>query len=341
MLEEFEDKLSREESSDLNRLLISSNPQDLIKFYSSFNDPKSLIDWMKNRPSGRAIIRPVDGNPDIVVVIPTADSNGKFASSCRGIFRGLQIVFVESGVGDPYFNYSRNCNLGLSHALSYNPKWIVLSNDDVIQIDNISALVTGLSNKNHLTSDVVFAQPPGRHHSYSLGIARNSYSMAIARSTYARNGLYALAGGYWRRQIQIEKKFHADFIIADQRARFSFLYKILFRFLNGAAFSIFNTNFVRKSHGKLFDETYINGVEDVDLFLQFANSNGHHSFVHFEIGTMTGASLGSWNITRRFRNIANEAYLNYKLRNRLLPSTFIAPLSVMNQELKVAKVTLN
>src|SRR3989449_11382178 len=332
MLEEFEDKLSQEESSDLNRLLMSPDPQNVMKFYSAFKDSKSLIDWMKNRPSGRAIIQPVDGNRDIVVVIPTADFNGKLASSCKEIFRGLQIVFVESGIGDPYFNYSRNCNLGLSHALRYNPKWIVLSNDDVIQIDHISALVTGLSNKNHLASDVVFAQPPGRHHSYSLGIARNSYSMAIARSTYARNGLYALAGGYWRRQIQIEKKFHADFIIADQRARFSFLYKILFRFLNGAAFSIFNTNFVRKSHGKLFDETYINGVEDVDLFLQFANSNGPYSFVHFEIVSMTGASLGSWNITRRFRNIANEAYLNYKLRNRLLPSMLNA--SILRHESK-------
>ena len=312
--------MSQHGSSDLNRLFISHDPHDLIKFYSSFEDSKSLIDWMKNRPSGRAIIQPVDGNRDIVVVIPTADFNGKLASSCRDVFRGLQIVFVESGIGGPYFNYSRNCNLGLSHALRYNPKWIVLSNDDVIQIDNISALVNGLSNTNHLASDVVFAQPPGRHHSYFLGIARNSYLMAIVRSTYARNALYALAAGYWRRQIQIEKQFQADLVIADQRARFSFLYKILFRFLNGAAFSIFNADFVRKSYGRLFDETYINGVEDVDLFLQFAHSNSHYSFVNFKIGTMTGASLGGWNIARRFRNIANEAYLNYKVRNRMLPT---------------------
>src|SRR5207245_4938840 len=199
----------------LNSQHIINNTKDLIKFYSSFEEPRSLIYWMKNRPSGRAIIQPVDGNRDIVVVIPTTDFNGKLARSCKEIFRGLQIVFVESGIGDPYFNYSRNCNLGLSHALTYNPKWIVLSNDDVIQIDNISALANGLSNTNHLASDVVFAQPPGRHHSYSLGIARNSYSMAIARSTYARNGLYALAGGYWLRQIQIEKKFNAEFIISN------------------------------------------------------------------------------------------------------------------------------
>ena len=306
--------MSQEGFSDLNRLLISHDPRDLLKFYDAFKDSESLIGWMKNRPSGRAIIQPVDGNGDtVVVVILTTDFSGKLASSCRDIFRGLQIVFVESGTGDPYFNYSRNCNLGVSYALGYNPKWIVLSNDDVTQIDNISVLVKGLSKTNNTFSDAVFTKPPGRLH---------SYSMNIARSSTARNWLYALAGEYWNRQIQIEKKFHADFIIPDQRIRFGFLYKVLFRFLNGGAFSIFNADFVRKSRGRLFDETYINGVEDVDLFYQFAHSNSRHSFVNFEISSTAGASLGSWNINRRLRNIANEVYLNYKLRNHMLPSIF-------------------
>ena len=329
MPEEFEDKLSQEESSDLNRLLISPDPKNVIKFYSAFKDSKSLIDWMKTRPSGRATIQPVDGDGEIVVVvIPTTDFSGKLARSCKNIFRGLRMVFVESGIGDPYFNYSRNCNLGLGHALGYNPKWIVLSNDDVIQVDDISLLVKGLSKINNTLSDTVFTQPPGRLH---------SYSKSIARSSTARNLSYALAGGYWRRQIQLEKKFHADFISADERARFGFLYKVMFRFLNGGAFSIFSSDFVRRSRGKLFDEIYINGGEDVDLFWQLARSKSHYSFVNFEIGSMTGASLGPWNKTRRLRNIANEAYLNHKLRNRMLPTMFNAALCNVSQRVEDAQ----
>ncbi|MEM3860085.1 MAG: hypothetical protein QW478_11905 [Candidatus Micrarchaeaceae archaeon] len=83
---------------------------------------------MKERPKGRAEIIEVEGDKEIIVVIPTADFNGKYAKECReNIFKGLHIIFVESGFPkDPYFNYAHNCNVGIKKAMEYNPKWIVV-----------------------------------------------------------------------------------------------------------------------------------------------------------------------------------------------------------------------
>ena len=120
----------------LNNLFISKNLEDIIKFYSYFKTAEELIVWSKRRPHGRAKIYEVSGDKEIIVVIPTADYNGEYAKNCReNIFNGLQMAFVDSGEkGDPYFNYSRNCNIGIEHALKYNPKWIILSNDDVLDL---------------------------------------------------------------------------------------------------------------------------------------------------------------------------------------------------------------
>ncbi|WP_156006822.1 hypothetical protein [Stygiolobus azoricus] len=43
--------------------------------------------------------------------------------------------------------------------------------------------------------------------------------------------------------------------------------------------------------GVLFDETYINGVEDVEVFLDIL-SKGSYKLIHFKIKHLIGASLG-------------------------------------------------
>ena len=45
---------------------------------------------MRERPKGVANIHEFEGDKDIIVVIPTADFNGKYAKECReNIFKGL------------------------------------------------------------------------------------------------------------------------------------------------------------------------------------------------------------------------------------------------------------
>ncbi|MEM3593018.1 MAG: hypothetical protein QXW67_03960, partial [Candidatus Micrarchaeia archaeon] len=107
------------------------------------------------------------GNKDIIVVIPTADFNGRYAKACRDeIFKGLHMIFVESGgKGDFYFNFAHNCNVGIKKALEYSPKWIILSNDDMHKIDDISVLVEQLKIVNNEEYGAVFFNPP--HFYYS------------------------------------------------------------------------------------------------------------------------------------------------------------------------------
>ena len=129
-----------------NNYFTSDEPYRIIEFYNGFENRDQLIRWMKERPRGIANIHEVEGDKDIIVVIPTADFNGKYAKECRdNIFKGLHIVFVESGGrGDFYFNSAHNINIGIKKALVYNPQWIVFSSDDMYKIDDISVLVSEL-----------------------------------------------------------------------------------------------------------------------------------------------------------------------------------------------------
>ena len=115
-----------------NNYFTSDDPNKIIEFYNSFGNRDQLIQWMRERPKGVANIHEVDGDKEIIVVIPTADFNGKYAKECReNIFKGLHMVFVESGGRvDFYFNFAHNCNVGLKKAMDYNPKYIIFTADD-------------------------------------------------------------------------------------------------------------------------------------------------------------------------------------------------------------------
>ena len=81
-----------------NNYFTSDDPNEIIEFYNGFENRDQLIRWMKERPKGVANVHEVEGYKDIIVVIPTADFNGKYAKECReNIFKGLHMVFVESG----------------------------------------------------------------------------------------------------------------------------------------------------------------------------------------------------------------------------------------------------
>ena len=81
-----------------NNHFVSGNLDRILEFYDSFSNKDALISWMRERPKGNYAIREFKGNRDIVIVIPTADINNKYARNCReNIFNSLQIIFVESG----------------------------------------------------------------------------------------------------------------------------------------------------------------------------------------------------------------------------------------------------
>lgn len=312
-----------------NDLFTSNDPMKVVEFYSGFDNREQLIHWMKNRPKSVGHIHEIEGDRDTIMVITTADFQGKFARECREIiFKGLHVVFVESGGrADPYFNAAHNLNAGIEKALEYNPKWIVFSSDDVFKIDDVSVLVSELSKLDFKDIGCVFTKPSKYH----------SLPARITNAKFTRNFtlfLLDLARGKskWSKfERALEEKFQIKWFlsICTNPAIFNFLtYKKKgFDFISFTDFGIFSSDYLTKC-SYLFDETFINGYEDIDFALRIKRDRIKTQIIDYKLGDYVGSTLGTGK-ARALRNISGLAYLNYKLENGFLEAT---PHAVMESE---------
>ena len=326
---------------ELNRLYNSRDPNDIIKFYDHFNTPEELIEWSRNRQHGRTKIYTVKGDTDIVVVIPTANRHGEYAKNCeKEIFKGQQIVFVESGGrGDPYFNYARNTNIGLKYALRYKPKWVILSNDDVYKIDNFSILKESLTKINNELYDTVYIKPdPGFYHSDLVGVLKMPKLFKRLKTFLSKNAQDRLTE---RLRLKLIKKFNITYQVRSKEKPyknkfFSFLnrleYKPIEEWRNLGDFAIFSPVVLKNAKGKPFDEIFINGGEDYDLGKRLFDSHKHIS-INFRIGSVGGGTfrrqpqkLGAKTLirspkvdnqksnARKLQDVFNILYFDYKYK---------------------------
>ena len=291
-----------------NNYFTSDDPNKIIEFYNGFEDRDQLILWMKERPKGVATLHEVEGDKEIIVVIPTADFSGEYARDCRGnIFKGLHIVFVESGgIEDFYFNYAHNCNVGIKKAMEYNPKWIVFSNDDMYKIDDIAKLKSGLTKFSSEEQSVVLCCKESLYHSKYI-----SFSFRTAR----RKAIFFVMGEIYRKRLLLEKKFKIKYIIGMTTEIFRFFYRPRFKFKYTGSFGIFSIGLVKKYGGVMFDETYVNGTEDLDQSWRFIQDNIAEKCLNYEIGDYIGSSLGPYTIKRILRILLNDVYLNLKIES--------------------------
>lgn len=298
-----------------NEQFTSENYESVANFYSNFSDSVDLIEWMKSREDGRADIFEIDGDTSIVVVIPTQDHEGKYSSVCKSeIFKGLHIVFVESGVGDPLFNYARNSNIGIQAALKLEPDWIIQSNDDMFKIDDVAVLRKELSNSDNRKYDTLFTSPPGKYHSHTEGIGmRNGI----------RNLYYGVVSHAHRVRRNLENRFQIDYMIRPGTGFSKIMLKHVESITMTQAFSIFSPNFLRKFRDGPYDPVYINNIEEFDLSYLLNQKKERLGYVHYKIGDIVGGSFGNGK-DRWFRTIACEIYFNHKLRRHLKPfETFL------------------
>ena len=261
---------------------------------------------MKERPKGVTTIFEVDGYKEIIVVIPTADFNGKYAKECReNIFKGLHMVFVESGGSeDFYFNYAHNCNLGIKKAMQYDPKWIVVSNDDMYKIDEVSRLKSHLMKLSPDEQSVVFTCANSLYHSRLV---------SVSYMTYRRNLILFLKGRVDRRRLYCEKKFNIKYVIGSTERIYKFVYKPRLQLKYTGSFAIFSIALVRKYNGAMYDEVYLNGTEDIDQSWKFMQVQIRKRCLHYNIGDIIGGTIGTYNVTRRLRGLLNDCYLNSKI----------------------------
>ena len=290
----------------LENLFRGRSPDDTRKFISKFSSSSELVKWMKARPAGNADIIEVKGNEDIAVVIPTVNADGKMARMCQDrIFKGLSIFFVESGINDPYFNYARNCNRGIEATKEKGFKWIIVSNDDMIAMDPVSKLISGLKSVGE--HPVIFTEPQGRYHSYPIKVGKKTPLKLLYHLTQLYKGpsLYKL-------EKEIQEKFQSPYTLENMSVLHRFFNYETMKFVNIGSFGIFSSGFLEKKSWKLFDETYINGIEDVDLSLSIKMGELNFGSVSFQIGDMIGSSLGAYRSNRLMWDFINLAYFNSK-----------------------------
>jgi len=266
---------------------------------------------MKSRPFGRVRIIETHGSNDIIVVIPTASFAGKYAQNCKiNIFTGMHIIFVESGkIPDPYFNYAHNMNIGISCAMKYNPKWIIISNDDMYKIDDVSVLL-GCLKENTALGDVILARKNNYYKSNISEIKSTNFLAKILIRIISRMRVNNVNLNIT--SLLLFKKFNIKFISGLRKisSRDLLLNKIT-EVWNINNFAIFSSTFIQEKGGLIFDETFINGYEDIDLSLRLLKEKRKIDFIDYKIGDYSGSSLGLSRL-RSAREIANLAYFNSK-----------------------------
>ena len=265
---------------------------------------------MKERPKGIANIHEVDGDKDIIVVIPTADLNGKYARNCQdNIFKGLHLVFVESGEApDPYFNFAHNVNVGIKKALEYGPKWVVVSNDDMEKVDSIFKLREELNKLEDSADQMILVKGKG-FHSKLIKIGYRTIFTKFLK--YIGNNATIL-----KIENAIEDKYGKLIGIDRYYSIHTFFTSSIYKVRNPASFFILSRSTLLKFNSELYDETYINGFEDVDVILtKFFNN---YVFIKYGINDYEGVggqSMGRSNSMRFIRDIINKIYSTFKLEN--------------------------
>lgn len=287
-----------------NNYFTSDDPNKIVEFYNGFENRDQLIQWMKDRPKGVANIHEVDGDKEIIVVIPTADFNGKYAKNCReNIFKGQHIVFVESAeIPDPYFNGAHNVNIGIKKAIEYNPKWIVFSGDDMVKIDDVKVLKEELMKLDETRYDVVFTNPSEYHSTLEkISAPSQLYKFYYRITSWNYGGVL----------LKMYKKFTIKYLLSPISGKFSMLFKKGYVYVEIQDFGIYSSSWISKTGGDVYDETFVNAAEDTDLSLKISMGNVRTVKIDYKIGDLIGSSLGT-GVQRGLRSIAGITYLNYK-----------------------------
>ena len=288
---------------------MSDDLKDIVDFYNLFSDRKELIKWIQSVPKSSPRVN-IFGSQEseIAVVIPTPTIDHPLALNCQNVtFKGLKVVFsVDSSI---FFNLSRSYNIGSRSLLNdQNIRWVIFSNVDMIKIDPPDKLAEEL---NKINEDVrfCFAKEGGSH----------SYSIRIGEYTRPREIIFSLLGKTRKLRKMLENKFSIHMNSEDNR---HFLTRRFVsnnnNLINFGDFFILSIDLLRDYNHTPFDETYLNGMEDIDLsFMLFQDlDNDQMKAIDYRIGSMKSGIRGR-SPERTFRNIPSFAYFNEKMEKIL------------------------
>lgn len=296
----------KETNSENETLYMSKNPDDVFAFYSKFDTTKKLLEYSRRRPYNKHNIVEVNGDKRVIAVIPCKDANGKYAKNFRKIFSGFHIVMVESGV-DPLFNYAHNTNVGVERALSYSPKWIIVANDDLYEIDDPKAFRKKLLEIDDNEVDAVWINPePEQHHCHYVHLVKIRPALSLLR---------ALQGPFKRKFNSTLRKFDVDYVLLY--GQFKWYYSLFLknekRFLDTEDFFVLSGKFVSKTFnkGKIYDEIFITCAEDAWLSMMLTEARS--TYIDFKIGSIIGGTIGLSDVGDA-RGIMGRVFFDYKFK---------------------------
>jgi len=193
--------------------------------------------------------------------------------------------------------------------------------DDMIKIDKIGRLQECLDKLDNRCVDVVFTIP-GRYHSTPsiLGVPKNIFFqiMKISSIISKNANMYYLTLKNLRRFNDVTYILRINFKInvVNKFANFLFLSPVK-HFVNILSFGIFSSEFVKQYQGEVYDETYINDMEDTDLSIRLSHASRESTTIDFKIGEYVGSSLGT-GPAQRFITVAGYSYFSYKVQRGMI-----------------------
>lgn len=96
-------------------------------------------------------------------------------------------------------------------------------------------------------------------------------------------------------------------------------FKRVNRYIMTSSLSILSSVWCLQVNGSVFNECYINGVEDWELSISLTRDKNRYTFINYKIGDLIGGTLSTGS-TRMFRDVVNLVYFdeNVHTKNILL-----------------------
>jgi GT2 family glycosyltransferase len=213
---------------------------------------------------------------------------------------------VESGgKGDFYFNYAHNCNVGIKKAMEYNPKWVVVSNDDMVKMDDVKVMKMEIDRieRSELNQVQVIFAKKGIYHSRYIKLGKQNFLYGIFNSLFK--------GREGREILRLEKRFKVEIMPAVSGTAYAMFFNNHLKVKEVGDFIIINKNLAEHVDGFLYDETYINDTEDVDLSIRI-NYKYNYKLINYNISEKVSGTFGT-SKQRAMRGLTGVCYLNSKI----------------------------
>ena len=139
-------------SEFLKNLYYHGTVSDLTVFYNHFHSIEELLEFFRSLPKGPVHLHQfnVADSVNVICVVPTPDVKDENTVKFIKGMSPISIVAVESS--GPFFNFAHSMNIGIEEALKKQPKWIILSNNDISPATSTSNLSQEYSSESKLLS---------------------------------------------------------------------------------------------------------------------------------------------------------------------------------------------